>query len=335
MKAIDSTVERIDRFQQRHGWTAFPFAVVKKFGDDRAGNLAALIAYYGFFSLFPLLLVLVSVLGLVLRGNPSLRASILDSALAQFPIIGDQIKSNVKGLTGGGAGVALGVGTITALWAGLGVTQATQNAMNDVWDVPIKGRPNFLQSRLRGLLMLLILGIIVLGSTFLAGLGASTGELGVFLRVVGFAGTLLLNLAAFLIAFRVLTDKDLSWGDVFPGAAFAAVAWTILQAAGGWYITHTLKHATQVYGFFGFVLGLLAWIYLGAQVMLLGAEVNVVRTNGLWPRGLKQPPYTSADRRTLSPKADVEERVPPEDVDVSFESHGRSEDGGAAAAGGG
>jgi YihY family inner membrane protein len=277
--------------------------------------------------------VFVSVLGLVLRGNPSLRASILDSALAQFPIIGDQIKSNVKGLTGGGAGVALGIGTITALWAGLGVTQATQNAMNDVWDVPIQGRPNFLWSRLRGLLMLLVLGTLTLASTLLAGLGSSTGELGVFLRMVGFAGTAVLNLAAFLIAFRVLTDKDLTWRDVFAGAAFAAVAWTILQAVGGWYITHELKHATQVYGFFGFVLGLLAWIYLGAQVMLLGAEINVVKVNRLWPRGLKQPPYTQADRRTLARKADVEGRVPPQDVDVSFREPTEGE-GGSAAAGG-
>jgi membrane protein len=320
MKAIDSTVERIDRFQRQRRWTAFPFAVLKKFGDDRAGNLAALIAYYGFFSLFPLLLVLVSVLGLVLRGNPSLRASILDSALAQFPIIGDQIRNNVKGLTGGGAGVALGVGTVAALWAGLGVTQATQNAMNDVWDVPIKERPNFLQSRLRGLIMLAVLGSMTLASTLLAGLGTGTGELGVLLRGVGFAGSLLLNLAVFLIAFRVLTDRDLSWGNVFPGAAFSALAWAILQIVGGWYVTHTLKHATQVYGFFGFVLGLLAWIYLGAQIMLLGAEVNVVRVKRLWPRSLKQPPFTPADERTLVRKAEVEERVPPESVDVDFQS---------------
>jgi YihY family inner membrane protein len=319
MKAIDSTIERVDRFQQRHGWAAFPFAVIKKFGDDRAGNLAAVIAYYGFFSLFPLLLVLVSVLGLVLRGNSGLRASILDSALAQFPIIGDQIRTNVKGLTGGGAGVALGVGTITALWAGMGVTQATQNAMNDVWDVPIKGRPNFLKSRLRGLIMLVILGTITLGSTFLSGLGTVNGELGVLLRVIGFGGSLLLNLGAFLIAFRVLTERDLSWGDVFPGAAFSASAWAVLQAVGSWYVSHSLRHATQVYGFFGFVLGLLAWIYLGAQIMLLGAETNVVRVNRLWPRGLKQPPYTRADKRTLVRKAGVEERVPPESVNVEFQ----------------
>jgi membrane protein len=318
MKAIDRIVSGLDAYQQQRRWVAFPLAVFKKFGDDRAGNLAALIAYYGFFSLFPLLLVFVSVLGLVLRGNAGLRASIVDSALAQFPIIGDQIRQNVRALTGTGAGVALGIGTITALWAGLGVTQASQNALNDVWDVAIKERPNFLQKRIRGLIMLAVLGTMTLGSTLLSGLGTATGELGVLLRIVGFTGSLGVNLAVFLVAFMVLTDRPLSWRDVFPGAAFSAVAWAVMQGIGSFYVSHTLKHATQVYGFFGFVLGLLAWIYLGAQIMLLGAEINVVRAKRLWPRSLQQPPLTPADKRTLVRKGGVEERIPEESVDVAF-----------------
>jgi membrane protein len=192
--------------------------------------------------------------------------------------------------------------------------------MNDVWDVPIKERPNFLQSRLRGLIMLVVLGSMTLASTLLAGLGTGTGELGVLLRGVGFAGSLLLNLAVFLIAFRVLTDRDLSWGNVFPGAAFSALAWAILQIVGGWYVSHTLKHATQVYGFFGFVLGLLAWIYLGAQILVLGGEINVVRLKRMWPRSLKQSPSTQTDRRTLVREPGVEERVSPESVDVGLQS---------------
>jgi YihY family inner membrane protein len=318
MKVVDDTVERIDRYQQGRRWAAFPVAVFKKFGDDRAGNLAALIAYYGFFSLFPLLLVMVAILGFVIRGNPSLRASIINSTLAQFPIIGDQIRHNVKGLTGS-VGVGLGVGTALALWAGLGVTQAAQNALNDIWDVPIKSRPNFLQSRLRGLIMLAVLGTMTLGSTFLSGLGTATGELGVALRVVGFAGSGVLNFGAFLLAYLVLTQRDVPWRAAFPGALFAAMAWTLLQAIGTLYVSHTLKGATQVYGFFGFVIGLLAWIYLGAQILLLGAEINVVRAKHLWPRSLRQPPLTAADERTFVRKAEVEERIPQESVDVTFQ----------------
>jgi YihY family inner membrane protein len=333
MKAVDDTVERVDRYQQGRPWAAFPFAVFKKFGDDRAGNLAALIAYYGFFSLFPLLLVMVAILGFVIRGHPSLRASIINSTLAQFPIIGDQIRHNVKALSGPSAGVGLGVGTAVALWAGLGVTQAAQNALNDIWDVPIKRRPNFLQSRLRGLIMLAVLGTMSLGSTFLSGLGTATGDLGVALRVLGFAGSAVLNFGVFLLAYLVLTQRDVPWRAAFPGALFAAVAWSVLQAIGTLYVSHTLKHATQVYGLFGFVIGLLTWIYLGAQILLLGAEINVVRAKHLWPRSLRQPPLTAADQETFMRKAGVEERIPQESVDVTF-AEPRDKESESRAAGG-
>src|SRR5437588_11262706 len=119
MNVIERTMHRIDERQQRNRYVAFPFAVVKKFGDDQAGNLAALIAYYGFFSIFPLLLVFVTVLGFLLRGNPSLQASIEHSTLGHFPVIGQQIQ--VHSLTG--SGLALTIGIVTTLVAGLGVTQ--------------------------------------------------------------------------------------------------------------------------------------------------------------------------------------------------------------------
>lgn len=320
MSLVDNLRHRVDGFQQARRWLAFPLAVIKKFGDDRAGNLAALIAYYGFFSLFPLLLALVALLGLVLRNNPELQGEIIGSALSQFPIIGDQIRENLPALTGEGVGVALGVGTAAALWAGLGVMQAAQNAFNDVWDIPMKSRPNFIQTRLRSLIMLVLLGTFALGATVLAGVGTWEGPLGAVLRGAAFAGSIALNLVAFSLAFRVLTDGKLSWSDVFPGAAFAAVVWGALQALGSFYLNHQLKQSTQVYGFFGFVLGLLAWIYLGAQVMLLGAEVNVVKKRRLWPRTLMPPPLTDTDRRALTESAKVEERRPEQSVEVSFDA---------------
>ena len=333
MSFIDRPARRIDDFQKHRGWLGFPLAVMKKFGDDKAGNLAALIAYYGFFSMFPLLLVFVAILGLVLRNSPDLQVKIIGSALAQFPIIGDQIQENLPALSGEGAGVAVGVGTVAALWAGLGVMQAAQDALNDVWDIPIKSRPNFIETRLRALIMLVVLGTFALGSTVLAGLGTWEGSIGVVLRVAGFTGSLLLNFVAFSVAYRVLTERSLAWSDIFPGAAFAAVAWGLLQAIGSFYVSHQLKQSTQVYGFFGFVLGLLAWIYLGAQIMLLGAEINVVRKRRLWPRTLMPPPLSETDRRAMTQAAKVEERRPEQTVDVSFDAGARNaqpstEDGG-------
>jgi membrane protein len=325
MNVVQRIVARIDAFQRRRRWTAFPYAVVKKFGDDQAGYLAALIAYYGFFSLFPLLLVFVSVLGLLLRGNPSLQQSILDSALRSFPVIGTDISKNIHSISGNGA--ALAVGIVGTLWAGLGVTQAAQNAMNVVWGVPRKDWPNFLFSRLRGLLLLGVLGTAVVASTFAGGFAASGGTnsvLDVLLRVAGLVVSLLMNLALFAISFRVLTARDLSWRDVLPGAVTAMVAWTVLQTVGGYYVTHQLQGATNVYGTFAIVIGLLVWIYLGAQVTLLCAEINVVKANHLWPRSLQEPPLSEADERTMEQAAQAEERVDQERVEVEFDPSART-----------
>ena len=165
----------LDRYQQRHTPLAVPAAVVKKFGDDDGGDLAALIAYRAFFSLFPLLLVLTTVLGYVLEGNPDLRQEAVDSTLAQFPVIGDQIKlSSLEG-----NGIALAVGVVGSLWAGLGVVLATERALDRVWAVPRRDRSGFLASRLRALTLLFVLGALTIASTVASGLvGGGAGLLG-------------------------------------------------------------------------------------------------------------------------------------------------------------
>jgi YihY family inner membrane protein len=215
--------------------------------------------------------------------------------------------------------VALGAGTLTALWAGLGVTQAAQNAMNEIWDVPKKDRPNFLLSRGRGLIMLAVLGTMTLATMFLSGVTTASGQLGVALRIAGLIGSLGINLGLYLIAFRLLTRKKLRWGDVLAGAAVGAVAWTGLQLVGNYYVSHQVKNATSIYGIFGLVIGLLVWLYLGAQVTLYTAEINVVRKYRLWPRSLTEPPLAEADRRTLVREADAEERLEEEDVQATFD----------------
>lgn len=158
-----------DRYQQRHTPLAVPVAVVKKFGDDDGGDLAALIAFRAFFSLFPLLLLLTTVLGYVLAGNPDLRQEAVDSTLAQFPVIGDQIRlSSLEG-----NGIALAVGIVGSLWAGFGVVLATEGALDRVWAVPRRDRSGFLASRLRALTLLLVLGALAIASTVASGLAAA------------------------------------------------------------------------------------------------------------------------------------------------------------------
>ncbi|MGH2673700.1 MAG: YihY/virulence factor BrkB family protein [Actinomycetota bacterium] len=307
------TLERVDRLQRRHPLLAVPFALLKKFGDDRGGQWAALVAYYGFFSLFPLLLVFTTLLSFAVQDNPELRLRILDSALSQFPIIGDEIERNLGHLEG--SVVALVIGIVASLWAGMGVVITVQGALNDLWDVPRRARPNFLWSRLRALLALIALGVAALAASVLAGFGTTSDRVGH--RALAFAGTFLLNVFVFGAAFRYLTVARVRWRQILPGALVAAAAWMALLVLGSWLVDRQLRQAEQLYGFFAFVLGLLSWIYLGAQVMLLSAEMNVVLARRLWPRGLR-PPLTEVDRLVLSTQAEEAVARAEQDVHVHF-----------------
>jgi YihY family inner membrane protein len=312
--SITDALRALDRGQQRRPRISFIAAVIKKFADDQAGQLAALIAYYGFVSLFPLLLVLVTILGFVLQGNPIEQKQVLDGTLGQFPIVSDQLK--LHSLTGSSAALAIGV--IGSLVAGMGITGATQNAFNRIWHVPFKDRPNFLVAHLRGLGMLAILGTMSVVSTTAAGFVGSSSHAAPDV-IAGILVAFVVNLALFMTAFRLLTAIDVSWRDLLPGVVVAAVFWQLLQHLGGYYIDHELKHTGPLYGVFALVLGLLAWLYLGAQLTMFAAEINVVRVRRLWPRSFFSDPLLDADRRAMTSSAEVEERVDEENVEVTFD----------------
>jgi membrane protein len=310
---LDEQLRRLDRRQQRRPLIAFVAAVYRKFLDDQAAQMAALIAYYGFVSLFPLLLVLVTVLGFVLQGDPHLRTEVLNGALGQIPLISDQI--NHEGLKGSAA--ALAVGIVVALLAGLGITGATQNAFNRIWSVPFKERPNFIFMRLRGLGVLAILGAMSIISTVAAGFVGSASH-GAGAVVAGVLVAFVFNVALFMSAFKILTAIDLSWRELLPGVIVAAVSWQALQHLAGFYLGHELKRTGPLYGLFAAVLGLLAWLYLGAQLTMFAAEINVVRARKLWPRSLFGDPVLEADRRAHTEAAEAQERSHSEDIKIRF-----------------
>jgi membrane protein len=271
-------IRAFDRAQRRHRALALPVAVGKKFQEDRGGNLSALIAYRAFFSLFPLLLLFTTILGYVLADDPERRRDAVDSVLAQLPVIGEQIQ--VGSLQG--SGVALAIGIVGSLWAGFGVVLAVQEAFNLVWGVkPDKG-PGFVASRLRSLALLAVLGALALASTAVSGL-AGGGALGATWGVVA---ALALNLLVFGALFVLLTDAAVGFRALLPGIACAAAGWAVLQLVGGYFVSHQVRDAGPAYGTFALVLGLLAWVQLGAMLTVLSAELNVVRERGLWPRSL-------------------------------------------------
>jgi YihY family inner membrane protein len=307
---------RLDMVQQGNRGLSFGVGVVKKIGDDRAGRLAALIAYYGFFSVFPALLALVTILGFVLENNPDLRTDIADSALAQFPVVGDSIASSVASpLTG--SPLALVIGLAGALWAGMGMVQACQDAMNEVWAVERVRYPSFVGKRLRSLLMLSLIGALLLVSTGLTQVIHIVAP-GAWTTALLFVASILLNALVFTVAYRVLTVADVSWGMAFPGAVFAGAAYTLLQYLGGLYVNHTLEGASETYGTFATVIGLLSWIFLMAQVLMIGAEINTVRARRLWPRSLFGDPATRGDRAVHAAQATAQRMDERMVVDVDF-----------------
>jgi len=311
-----SPQERFDEFQQRRRWLAFPLAVIKKNSDDGGGNLAALMAYYGFFSLFPLLLVFATILGYVLHGDPGKQQSVETSVIKNFPSLGTLIHFNAIS----GSLVALVIGVLTALYAGLSITNAAQNAMNTVWAVPRKDRPSWIQSRLRGVMLLVSLGVLFVVSSFASG-AVSSGFGGAGTKIAGYVVSIIVNFGLFFISFRLMTDPDSKTrnSDQWTGALFGAVVWTILQSVGGYYLKHVSSGKSSTYGVFAVVIGLIVWLHLGAQVFLYSAEINVVRARKLWPRSFFGPPLTGADQDTLRGLAQIEQRHEQQQVDVEFD----------------
>jgi membrane protein len=304
--------ERFDTFQQSSRWLAFPIAVQKKFSDDQASNQAALLSYYGFFSLFPLLLVFTTILGFVLKGDPHLQKTVSDGVLAKLPIVGTELKG--KSLTGSVGGLIIGV--LTSLWSGLAITTAAQNALNRVWGVPMKARATFVKTRIRGIVLLVALGVLFIISTGVTGV-VSGGLGGIGARIAGYVLALLVNFVFFMISYRMLTDSAIPTSELRLGSIVMAVFWTILQAVQGAYIAH-LKGSSGAYGTFGLVIALLIWLHLGAQMFLYCAEINVVHARKLWPRSFFGAPVKHTDQEALRTLALIEERSEEEHVAVSF-----------------
>jgi uncharacterized BrkB/YihY/UPF0761 family membrane protein len=217
-----------------------------------------------------------------------------------------------------GHGVGFVIGLVALLWGALGVAHTAQHAMAEVWNIPVRARPGFLPRIGRSLLLLATLAAGVIGTTVLTGSVAALTE-GALAVVAGVLVALALNVPLYLAGLRILTAGEVATRDLVPGAVLGGVAWTALQYLGSWLVTRQLQHTSELYGFFAIVLGLMFWIYLGAQILVYASEVNVVRARHLWPRALQPPPLTIADERTLTARAKTEERRPEQHVDVTFD----------------
>lgn len=315
----------VDRFQRRFRPVGVPIAVVYKFVDDQGNYLAAIITYYAFIAIFPLLLLASSILGFVLQGNQGLQQAVLSSALSQFPVIGDELTAP-EGLQGSVGAVV--VGSLTALYGALGLGQAVQNAMNVAWSVPRNSRPNPFLLRLRSLLLLIVAGLSVLAVTAVSVVGANTqvfsDQVDATLRLLISLVTVLLLGLVFTLLYRLAAARDHSFWAAAPGAFATALMWQALQYLGALYVSGVVSGASALNATFALVLGLLGVIYLAAVMALLGMEINVVLVRKLYPRALLTPftdavVLTKADRRAYTLYARRERHKGFERVDVVFD----------------
>lgn len=325
MNILKRFIKALDRTQQRRRPLAVVFGVIKKFGDDNAGTLVANLAHTAFGTLFPLLLLLVTILGLVLNGHAHLRHEVLTSALSRFPVIGTDLAGNIKAMKRNSA-FGFVIGIVGLVWGSLSLGQNGIFTMAQVWNLPGPDRPNFLKRLFRSLGFLAVLGVGVIVGTFLgAAVPAAKGALG--LAIAGGVASAIVNFGNYLLGFRILTPAAVNLRQLVPGAAFAGIGWTILQSFGGFVVGHYLKNDNSVYGTFGIVLGLFAWLYLVAELTVYAAELNVVLARRLFPRSIVQPPLTAADRSSLAAQALQNRRRPEQHVEVSFDGEAAAEEG--------
>jgi YihY family inner membrane protein len=312
---VERLLRKADGTQQRYQPSAFVFGVVKKYGDDNGGVLVANLTHSAFVSFFPLLLVLVTVLGLVAAGDPAFRVDAVDAVASQVPLIGHELTGNVHQLQRSSV-IGLIVGLATLVWGTTGLAQAGLFTMEQVWNLPGPARPGFLPRLVRSLLFLVLLGLVVIATSLLAGL-STYGHHALAFVMFAEAVEATVNAGMYFVGFRILTPRGVPSRDLAPGAVTAGICWTALQVAGAYLIHHYL-HSDSVYGVFATVLGLVAWLYLAAQITVYCAEINVVLSRRLWPRSIIQPPLTEADRASLALQALSNQRRKEQQVVVTF-----------------
>ena len=281
---LDQWLERVDDFQQGHRFVSIPLAVWRKFSDDDGGKLASLISYYAFISIFPLLIVLATVASRVLANDPAAADAFVQSAAGSFLSIGSDDSGTIKPLDV--AGPHSRSRALVALWSGLAVANAIQDAANVVYEVPKTQRPGLLPRILRSITLLILVGIGLPATTALQGLA---GKLLPGLRPPSSAGcwSSLRTPACIILAFARATVAQTAWRTLVPGALVAAVAWSLAQELGTDLLTRRVAGAQQTYGSFALVIGILFWFFVLAQITLYCCELNVVLQDKLWPRSLR------------------------------------------------
>jgi membrane protein len=322
---VNRVVGWADGVQRRHGVLGFPYAVVKKYGDDDGGREAALITYYGFLSIFPLLLLGVAMLSRVLTENPELLQRLINEIVP--PVLRSTVERSVTTLPT--STVPFIAGLIGLLFSGTGVVFSAYQTLNNVAAVPRRIRAGFFSRYIRVFVMLttLLLGALGVGALTVA--VTALPSLAGAERVVAALGSALIIFIVLLLGARLLLSRPAPFRALWPSAALGAVAVTLVLSFGPPLLARLVSRAGLVYGSFATVAGIFALLYLVSQALVYSAEVAAVRYAGLWPRALDQNRPTAADVRAVTLLAREQERLPAARVDVRLASRDlRAAEGG-------
>jgi YihY family inner membrane protein len=294
---MQNIIQKLDTFQRRHHLPGFVFAVIKKYGEDDAGHQAALLTYYAFLSLFPLLLVLTTLTEYIPVSHSAVQNSIIKGTTNYFPVLGDQLSAHVNTLHKNG--FALVIGLLFTLYGARGVADAFRNSIQRLWKTPVHERDGFPKSTLKSLLIIGIAGIGFVVASISVGLAASTGQ-GVTYRLLSILINLVVWYILFILLINISLPKHVSFHEIRTAALMAAVGLVIVQVAGGYLLKHELKNLDALYSYFALALGLLFWIYLQVQVLFYSLEIAAVSAQRLWPRSLSGKDLTTADRHSMA-----------------------------------
>lgn len=319
---LRAKLDRLDSYQQRHPALGVPIAVARKFVEDESINLAAVIAFWAFFSVFPLLLIFVTLLGYILP--PSLQGDVLRSVAGFFPLLSMESIGHLSGQWW-----TLVLGILSALWSGSFVIIAIQSAFDSVWEIPYAQRPSFRAQMGRGLFTLgaLACGLVVstVMTSYVTGISSEI-SLGIVARLAAYLIAIVLDVGLYVVAFRMLTDREVSTRNVLPGALLSGLAFWLLQQLSSLIIFRYLQNAQRIYGNFATVITILSWFYLQSVVTLVGAQLNVVLTERLHPRRLLTTPVTEADQRAYDSYAKERTYHADQRVQIEFRQHDSDED---------
>jgi membrane protein len=265
-----------------------------EFQKDEAGQLGAALAYYAMFSIFPLLLLLIALLGYVLQYWPEavdVQTQILNTVSTNFsPDVAGLLRGVLEGVKEQAGGATI-IGLITLLLGASGVFGQLDASFNKIWNVPkpaesggiVASVITTIRKKLFSFGMVLAVGFLLLVSMVLSGaaqvLRDSLTEVpfvgGYAGFVMGLAISLLLNTLVFALLFKYLPDTEVRWRDVWLGALITALIWEAGKYLLGWYIGRS-GQSWSAYGVVGSVLVLMTWIYFSSQILFLGAEFTQV-----------------------------------------------------------